>query len=156
MQKSQWYRIAVVAALLVAIAVVLSGRKGADEPSTAGAGTPDPVAEAVTHAGAQETQAGLPRMLDLGGETCKVCQQMAPILEEVKREQAGKIRIEFIDVWKDSAAAEKYGISLIPTQIFFDAEGKEFFRHEGFYGKEEILDAFRKQGIELAESKAGG
>ncbi len=156
MQKSQWYRIAVVAVLLVAIAVVLSGRKGADEQGTAGAGAPDPAAEVVTHAGAQETQAALPRMLALGGETCKVCQQMAPILEEVKREQAGYIRIEFIDVWKDSAAAEKYGISLIPTQIFFDAEGKEFFRHEGFYGKEEILDAFRKQGVELAESKAGG
>jgi len=55
----------------------------------------------------------------------------------------------FIDVWEDSAPAEKYGVSTIPTQIFLDAKGKELFRHEGFFSREEILAKWKELGLDL-------
>jgi thioredoxin 1 len=91
----------------------------------------------------------LPKLLDLGATKCIPCKMMAPILEELAKEYKGRLEIEFIDVWKDQKAAEKYKIQSIPTQIFYDAKGKEFFRHVGFFPKEDILKTFEKQGIKL-------
>ena len=81
----------------------------------------------------------LPKLLDLGANKCIPCKAMAPILEELKKEYAGKLEVEFIDVWKNPDAGKPYGIQMIPTQIFFDAGGKELFRHTGFFGKDDIL-----------------
>ena len=91
----------------------------------------------------------LPRLVDLGAKTCIPCKMMAPILEELTEEYKGKLVVKFIDVWKNRGAAEQYGIRTIPTQIFYDRNGKEFFRHVGFFSKEEIIAAFKKQGINL-------
>jgi thioredoxin 1 len=93
----------------------------------------------------------LPRLVDLGATKCIPCKMMAPILEELAKEYKGKLKVEFIDVWEKRDAGEKYGIRVIPTQIFFDRKGKEFFRHEGFYPKEDILRKFKDQGIELGK-----
>ena len=95
----------------------------------------------------------LPKLLDLGATKCIPCKKMAPILEELKKDYAGKMEVEFIDVWKDSDAAKKYGINLIPTQIFYDATGKELFRHEGFLGKKDILAKWKELGVKLDDSK---
>jgi len=95
----------------------------------------------------QEAVAALPRLLDLGADKCVPCKLMAPILEELKAEFAGKFTVEFIDVWKNSGASAEYGIKVIPTQIFFAADGSELFRHEGFYGREDILTKWRELGI---------
>jgi len=93
----------------------------------------------------------LPRLVDLGATKCVPCKMMAPILEELAKDYKGKLKVEFIDVWEKRDAGEKYGIRVIPTQIFFDRKGKEFFRHEGFYPKEDILRKFKDQGIELGK-----
>jgi thioredoxin 1 len=74
---------------------------------------------------------------------------MAPILEELKKEYAGKLEVEFIDVWKNPDAAKQYGIEVIPTQIFHDATGKELFRHIGFFAKEDILAKWKELGVDL-------
>jgi thioredoxin 1 len=76
---------------------------------------------------------------------------MAPILEDLKKTYAGELEVQFIDVWESPDAGEKYGVNVIPTQIFFDAQGKELFRHEGFFGKEDILAKWKEFGVELAE-----
>jgi thioredoxin 1 len=44
----------------------------------------------------------------------------------------------------------QYGIRVIPTQIFYDAEGKERFRHEGFYGREDMLAKWKELGVDLS------
>ena len=93
--------------------------------------------------------ARLPRLLDLGAGKCIPCKMMAPILEELKREYAGRMEVVFIDVWKDPEAGKTYGIEVIPTQIFYDAEGKERFRHVGFYGREDILGKWKELGVDL-------
>lgn len=89
----------------------------------------------------------LPRLVDLGADKCVPCKMMAPILEELRAEQAGRFEVVFIDVWKNKEEAEKYGIDLIPTQIFYAADGRELFRHEGFYAKEEILAKWQELGV---------
>ncbi len=81
----------------------------------------------------------LPRLLDLGADKCVPCKMMAPILKELKADYTGRMTVEFIDVWENPDAGRGYGVQMIPTQIFFDANGKELFRHSGFFGKEEIL-----------------
>jgi thioredoxin 1 len=96
------------------------------------------------------TSAELPRLIDLGADKCIPCRAMAPILEGLKREYAGRMDVEFIDVWKNPDAGKQYGIELIPTQIFYDGNGKELFRHQGFYGKEDILGKWKELGVDLS------
>jgi hypothetical protein len=74
---------------------------------------------------------------------------MAPVLKELKTEYAGQMEVDFIDVWKNPDAGKPYKIKLIPTQIFYDASGKERFRHEGFFGKEDILAKWKELGVDL-------
>lgn len=95
-------------------------------------------------------RAALPRLVDLGAGKCIPCKKMAPILEDLKKEYAGRMNVEFIDVWKNPDAGKAYGIEVIPTQIFYDASGKELSRHIGFFGKEDILAKWKELGVELA------
>jgi len=92
----------------------------------------------------------LPKLVDIGAGTCIPCKMMAPILEELKKEYAGKLVVEFVDVRENADAVGRYKITLIPTQIFFDASGIELFRHEGFMSKEDILAKWKELGIDLA------
>lgn len=100
-----------------------------------------------------EVVENLPRLVDLGADKCIPCKMMAPILEELKTEYTGKLQVDFIDVWKDPAPGQKAGIRVIPTQIFYDASGKELFRHEGFYSKEDILAKWKELGIDLIKTE---
>ena len=92
----------------------------------------------------------LPKLVDLGAGKCIPCKMMAPILEELDRDYQGQLEVVFIDVWKNSSAGDKYNIRVIPTQIFFSHEGKELFRHEGFYSKEDILAKWKEHGYVFA------
>jgi len=78
---------------------------------------------------------------------------MAPILEELKTEYAETFDVEFIDVWENPKAGKGYGVRLIPTQIFYNSSGKELFRHEGFFSKEDILAKWKELGVELTKTK---
>ncbi len=92
----------------------------------------------------------LPRLLDLGATGCIPCKMMVPVLDGLAKDYKGKLTVEFIDVWKNPSAAEKHKIQSIPTQIFYDANGKEFNRHVGFIPKEDIMKVFKDKGIKLA------
>lgn len=100
--------------------------------------------------------AKLSKLLDLGADKCIPCKMMAPILEELKREYAGRLEVEFIDVWKNPGAGQRCGIQMIPTQIFYDEEGKERFRHVGFLGKEDILAKWKELGVDLSAKQRPG
>jgi thioredoxin 1 len=94
-----------------------------------------------------EKPAPLPKLVDLGADKCIPCKAMAPILEELKTEYAGTFEVQFIDVWKNPNAGREHGIRTIPTQIFYDADGKELVRHEGFFSKEAILTVWKELGV---------
>ena len=106
----------------------------------------------------QTAEAGgkLPLLLDLGSKTCIPCKMMAPILDKLTKEYAGKFDVKFIDVWlkENTAEATKHRIKLIPTQIFFDAEGKELWRHEGFISEADILGKWKELGYDFKQAAA--
>jgi len=89
----------------------------------------------------------LPRLVDLGAKKCIPCIMMAPILEELKKEYKGVVQVDFIDVWENPNAGQEYGIRAIPTQIFYNASGKELYRHMGFMSKKAILAKFQDLGM---------
>ncbi len=95
----------------------------------------------------QIQEQGLPLMLELGSDTCIPCKMMEPIIAELRQEYSGKMVVKFIDVWKNPEQAEKYNIKIIPTQIFFDSDGKEIYRNEGFFSKEDILKTWAEHNI---------
>lgn len=90
---------------------------------------------------------GTVTMVDLGAKKCVPCKMMAPILEALEKEYKDRAAIVFIDVWENQEAAQKFGIRVIPTQIFYDASGKEILRHEGFMKKEAIIAELTKLGV---------
>jgi thioredoxin 1 len=90
---------------------------------------------------------GTPTMLDLGANECVPCKMMVPVMEKVERKYEGKAAIVFIDVWKDKEPAKRFNIRAIPTQIFFDKEGKEVHRHEGFMSEADIDRIFKNMGV---------
>lgn len=93
----------------------------------------------------------LPKLLDLGAGKCIPCKMMAPILDEMKETFAGSLDVEFIDVWENPDAAKPHNVRIIPTQIFYNAEGKELFRHEGFFARDEMLAKWKEFGFEFQE-----
>lgn len=83
-------------------------------------------------------------MVDLGAKSCIPCKMMMPIMDEVEKEYSGKAAVIFIDVWENPDQSKKYGLRAIPTQIFYDRQGKEVFRHEGFFDKKSISEILDK------------
>jgi thioredoxin 1 len=101
---------------------------------------------------------GMVTMVDVGAKKCIPCKMMAPIIEELKMEYAGTASIIFLDVWvsQDAVAfARQAGIQGIPTQIFYDKNGKEFSRHTGYFDKQSIIGILTKLGAKPAVPKKG-
>jgi thioredoxin 1 len=139
--------VGIVFVALVAGAVAPKPGWCATEPNK---NTP-PVASATTAAiTAPVAVAKLPKLLDLGATRCIPCKMMAPILEQLKQEHAGRLEVEFIDVWQNPNAAKQYKIEMIPTQIFYGNTGKELFRHVGFIGRDDILAKWKELGVNLS------
>jgi len=139
-------RALIVIALAVAIGIVIYAKNASRNNAQVempNAGTPTPLN--------QQSGSALPKLIDLGATKCIPCKMMAPILEELKKEYAGKMDVEFIDVWENPNAGQSYGIKLIPTQIFFAPNGKELFRHEGFFSRADILGKWKELGYDFAK-----
>ena len=91
---------------------------------------------------------GMVTMIDLGATACIPCKMMAPILKKLEKKYDGKAAIVFIDVWKDRGQAKRFKIRAIPTQIFFNKEGKEVIRHVGFMSEKAIVQQLKKMGVD--------
>lgn len=148
----KWIWIALALAVVGVLVAKNAEKKGESVGSPAASATP--VAVEATGAPGVSEPAGqakaIPRLVDLGATKCIPCKMMAPILEDLKKTYAGRMDVQFIDVWENPDAGKKYGINVIPTQIFYDAAGKELFRHEGFFGKDDILAKWKEFGVDLS------
>ena len=91
---------------------------------------------------------GLPTLAEFGSSTCIPCKQMKPLLEELTVEYEGRLNVVIVEVYEQKGLTQQYGIMAIPTQIVFDANGKEITRHIGFWPKEEITAQLKKMGVE--------
>jgi thioredoxin 1 len=87
--------------------------------------------------------------VELGSVNCIPCKQMQPIMKSIEERYSDQVKVIFYDVWKSDQKqyAQKYGIRLIPTQVFLDENGKEFHRHEGFYPEAEIDKLLHNKGL---------
>lgn len=132
------------------IAVLAAGLAACDDPaSRAHASTKPAVAPKSPAAAVMSVAQPVPRLVDLGAGKCIPCKAMAPILAQLRADYAGRMDVVFIDVWQQPDEAQRYGIQMIPTQIFYGADGRELARHEGFIDREGILGAWAKLGVEL-------
>jgi thioredoxin 1 len=86
-------------------------------------------------------------MLELGSVGCIPCEQMKPVMAKLSETYKGKLDVIFIDVKKDHDAAQRFGVYMIPVQVFLNKSGKEFHRHVGFYSYEEIAVMLKKTEI---------
>ncbi len=93
--------------------------------------------------------------IELGSVNCIPCKQMQPVMKAIEAKYGEQVKVTFYDVWTQEQRpyAEKYGIKLIPTQVFLDEKGKEFFRHEGFYPEKEIDKLLQGKGIKPINKK---
>jgi len=90
---------------------------------------------------------GMVTMIDLGAKKCIPCKMMAPIMEKMEKMYKGKAVIAFIDVWEHREPVNRFGIRAIPTQIFFDKDAKEVYRHVGFLAEKDIVAQLEKMGV---------
>jgi len=87
--------------------------------------------------------------IELGSVNCIPCKQMQPVMKSIEEKYGAQIKVIFYDVWtqEQKPFAQKYGIRLIPTQVFLNENGKEFHRHEGFYPETEIDKILKEKGL---------
>ncbi len=152
MNTSNLLKIVAVIAVLAAVVIVIA-KKNSDGTADTG---PDSTTvahtstETTTPADASPEQtAPLPRLVDLGRNKCIPCKKMAPILDKLAEDFDGRFIVDVINLEQDREAAKTYRVKLIPTQIFFDPNGIELSRHEGFLSREDILATWKKHGYEF-------
>jgi thioredoxin 1 len=87
--------------------------------------------------------------IELGSVNCIPCLKMQLVMREIQREYGEQVEIVFYDVWTEAGKpyAKRYGIRVIPTQVFLDKDGQEYFRHEGYFPKEDLLQVLRSKGV---------
>lgn len=87
--------------------------------------------------------------IEIGAARCIPCKAMQPIMKEIAEKYKGQVRVVFHDVWTPQGKIDgmKYNIRVIPTQVFLDKSGKEYFRHEGYFPKEELIKVLKMQGV---------
>jgi len=87
--------------------------------------------------------------VELGSVRCIPCKLMQPVMKDIEKDYAGQVKVVFHDVWTPEGEpfGQTYKIRVIPTQVFLDKEGKEYFRHEGFFPKEELVKILKQKGV---------
>ncbi len=88
--------------------------------------------------------------IELGSVKCIPCRKMQKVIKSVEEKYGDQVQTIFYDVWTEEGKpyAETYNIKAIPTQIFLDGNGHEFFRHESFFPYDELMKVLNKQGVE--------
>ena len=89
--------------------------------------------------------------IELGSVRCIPCQQMQAVMKSVETKYGKEVKVDFHDVWTEAGKpyGVKYGIEAIPTQVFLDETGKEFYRHVGFFPEEELVKILEIKGIKV-------
>ncbi len=87
--------------------------------------------------------------VELGSVRCIPCQQMQPVMKSIEMKYGKDVKVVFHDVWTEAGApyAKQFGIEAIPTQVFLDENGKEYFRHVGFFPEEDLVKILNQKGV---------
>lgn len=87
--------------------------------------------------------------VELGSVRCIPCQQMQPVMKSIETKFGKDVKVVFHDVWTEAGApyAKQYGIEAIPTQVFLDETGKEYYRHVGYFPEDELMKVLQQKGV---------
>jgi thioredoxin 1 len=87
--------------------------------------------------------------IELGSVNCIPCKKMRPVMDSIEKKYSKQVKVVFHDVWTEAGApyGQRYGIESIPTQVFLDANGKEYFRHVGFFPEEYVVTVLKMKGV---------
>jgi len=108
----------------------------------------DPMLSATPYADIKENIGkDKPLFLEVGAESCHMCQTMGKMIYKVKENNAS-LPIYFINIQKEREVAGALKIMMIPTQIIYDKEGKEVYRHIGALKEEELAELLVEYGFE--------
>ncbi len=108
------------------------------------------VNNSAAYAAAKEVRAGAAvTFIELGSVRCIPCRMMQPVMQQVEQKYGGQVKVIFYDIWTPGGSpyAKKYGVKAIPTQVFLDRNGKEYFRHIGYFPFEELEQVLKKGGV---------
>ena len=136
-----WKRAVLVAGVGAAVAAGVFAREAVHQKR-------DAAAAASVATGVAGAQAGLPRLIEFSSVRCLPCSAMAPIMEQLKQAAPDKFSVEVIDIDQHHDVAVAYKAVSVPLLVFLDGNGKELFRHFGFWPKSAILDKWRELGVE--------
>lgn len=150
MKKSQILLAAALSSAVIGVPLVLKRRSG---ESAARAEPPATQASATTSVGSARK---LPKLVDLGTTTCAPCKAMLGVMSELEQSYADQMAVEFINVQQQADAAARYGVRVIPTQVFLDQEGRELFRHTGFMSTEAIIKKWQELGYPIERKPRAG
>lgn len=145
----KFYNLTIIAIFLFAFTACAENPKDQTPLSTAkkaDIGEKAPLKEEVTEKKKEEFKV---TFVELGSVNCVPCKMMQPIMKEIEKEYPTQVKVVFHDVWtqKGKIDGAKYKIKVIPTQVFLDSLGKEYFRHEGFFPKEELVKILKQKGV---------
>ena len=89
--------------------------------------------------------------IELGSVRCIPCQQMQPVMKSIETKYGKEVKVDFHDVWTEAGKpwGVKYGIEAIPTQVFLDETGEEYYRHVGYFPEEELVKILQMKGVKL-------
>ncbi len=88
--------------------------------------------------------------IELGSVNCVPCKMMQPVMKQIEEAYKEQVKVVFYDIWTEEGKpfGQAYGIRAIPTQVFLDSEGKEFYRHEGYFPYEELVQILKQKGVQ--------
>jgi thioredoxin 1 len=144
-----------VVATTVALLVVLAASACGDDVQESGAAVPTDNATAATDDGqtfSPESRAQV-TFVELGSDSCIPCKEMRPIMAEIEKKYSGSVEVVFYDVYEQGDKAEEFAVRVIPTQVFLDESGNEFYRHEGFLTLMAIESLLAERGIEPTDGQ---
>jgi thiol-disulfide isomerase/thioredoxin len=92
-------------------------------------------------------RSGKPTMVEFGAPGCAPCDMMTPILAGLKKKFSGKLNVLFVHVGQEQILGARFGIQVIPVQVFFNQNGLEVFRHTGFFPQAEVEKKLSQIGM---------
>lgn len=101
----------------------------------------------------QENSKALITFVELGSVNCIPCKAMQPVMKSIETKYEGQVEVIFHDVREDRSIGQKFGIRLIPTQVFLDSSGQEIMRHQGFFPEKDIDRFLQEQGLHITQGK---